>query len=381
MESLSRINEIVAKFYFDRNKETVETLSSPKDNDKPDSTAAEIMEHTDMDNEAGKQELPNKGKLLMDATIAPQDITFPTDLKLLNAAREKSEQLIDILYDKKIHGPVKPRTYRNEARKLFLNSIKRKRKTTKELYKANGQQIRYLKRNLKHINTLLSEYTSLPLSPRNYRYLLVLNTVYEQQWLMHSTRVRNIPHRIVSIHQPHIRPMVRGKEGVKVEFGSKLQMSLISGFVFLDKLSWEAFNEGSCLKQSVENYKRRLGYYPLEVHADQIYANRENRAWLKERGIKLSAKKLGRPSEQAVADHIRPGERNPIEGKFGQGKIAYGLNNIRAKLKNSSESWIACIALVLNLVNLTRQALMSVYQTMIQIITTRIYLLSQLRVI
>ena len=40
----------------------------------------------------------NKGKLLMDATVAPQNITFPTDLKLLNAARKKSEELIDILY-------------------------------------------------------------------------------------------------------------------------------------------------------------------------------------------------------------------------------------------------------------------------------------------
>ncbi|MCX6278369.1 MAG: transposase, partial [Bacteroidetes bacterium] len=44
---------------------------------------------------------------------------------------------------------------------------------------------------------------------------------------------------------------------------------------------------------------------------------------------------------------------NPIEGKFGQAKTAYGLNRIKARLSQTSESWIATIILVLNLVKLT----------------------------
>lgn len=71
------------------------------------------------------------------------------------------------------------------------------------------------------------------------------------------------------------------------------------------------------------------------------------------------AKPLGRPSSKAVAVHLSPGERNPIEGKFGQAKIAYGLDNLKAKLKQTSQSWIAAIAIVLNLVAMTRQALVS----------------------
>jgi IS5 family transposase len=50
--------------------------------------------------------------------------------------------------------------------------------------------------------------------------------------------------------------------------------------------------------------------------------------------------------------HVSPGERNPIEGKFGQAKTAYGLDRIKARLKGTSESWIATIILVLNLVKL-----------------------------
>lgn len=304
----------------------------------------------------------HKGKLIMDATVAPQHITFPTDLKLLSAARRKSEQLIDLLYNPAFHGPVKPRTYRNIAQRLFLNTAKKKAKSNKEIYKSNGRQLRFLRRNLNHIDRLVAAYTNFPLKPKEQKYLLVLHTVYEQQEQMHRTNTKSVPHRIVNIHQPHVRPIVRGKDKAKVEFGSKLQVSLVGGFTFIDRLSWEAFNEGQGLQQSVERYKQRFGYYPKEVLADQIYCNRDNRKWMKEKGIGLKAKPLGRPAATAVAVHLRPGERNPIEGKFGQGKLAYGLDCIKAKLKDTSESWIACIALVLNLVNMTRNALLFLYQ-------------------
>jgi transposase, IS5 family len=111
-------------------------------------------------------------------------------------------------------------------------------------------------------------------------------------------------------------------------------------------------NEGTRLKDCVEKYKSRFGYYPLEVLVDKIYCTRVNRAYLKELGITLKAKPLGRPSKQALSNQVSPGERNPIEGKFGQAKTAYGLDRIKARLANTSESWVASIILVLNLVNL-----------------------------
>ena len=152
-----------------------------------------------------------------------------------------------------------------------------------------------------------------------------------------------------------VRPIVRGKTNANVEFGAKTQMSIMNGITFLEDLSWGAFNEGARLISTVENYKRRFGYYPQKVFADKIYCTRDNRAKLKERNIMLVAKPLGRPS-LAVDNHIRPGERNPIEGKFGQAKTAYGMNRIKARLSDTSESWIASIVLVLNLIKLIGRA-------------------------
>jgi hypothetical protein len=112
------------------------------------------------------------------------------------------------------------------------------------------------------------------------------------------------------------------------------------------------------MTEYVEKYRARFGFYPAKVMADKIYCTRENRKWLQDRNIKLAAKPLGRPSAKAVENHVSPGERNPIEGKFGQAKNGYGMNRIRARLKNTSQSWIASIILVLNLVKLAGQALL-----------------------
>lgn len=101
--------------------------------------------------------------------------------------------------------------------------------------------------------------------------------------------------------------------------------------------------------------------------ADKIYCTRENRKWLKEKNIKLRAKPLGRPSrEGALLIPVRPGERNPIEGKFGQAKTAYGMNRVKARLRQTSESWIASIVLVLNLINLIGKASLSLICKLIE---------------
>ncbi len=322
--------------------------------DKTETSNKESKDDEDKLDESQNQSVPEsepKGRLLVDATACPQDIAYPTDLNLLSDSREKAEELIDKLYDAKLHSR-KSRTYREVARKQYLTTAQKKNKTKKEVRKAVGKQLRFLHRNMKSIDKLLDSFEAIPLSVKDYKYLLVIKTVYQQQKQMFDSHNHSIEDRIVSIHQPHVRPIVRGKSQAKVEFGAKINVSLVDGISFLDELSWDAFNEGTHLIEYVENYKRRFGYYPAEVLADKIYCNRENRKWLKEHHIKLIARPLGRPSLSAANERVSPGERNPIEGKFDQAKTAYGLNRIRARLKETSQSMIASILLVLNLVKL-----------------------------
>jgi transposase, IS5 family len=352
MEQINAINERIMS--LKANLEKPKTINSKalgeEDSSTPKSQAGSstsASNNTEANDTGSTPE--NKGRLLMDATACPQDIAYPTDLGLLSAAREKSEQLIDLLYDVELHE-MKPRTYRRIARKKYLGTAQKKNKSRKTIRQAIGGQLRYLARNLRSIDKLLDAYDEIPLRHKDHKYLMIIHTVYQQQKQMYDNSTHQIEHRIVSLHQPHVRPIVRGKSNAKVEFGSKINVSLIDGISYLDEISWEAFNEGSHLMDYVEQFKKRFGYYPAEVLVDQIYCTRANRSALKLLGIRLIAKPLGRPP--AVPIHVRPGERNPIEGKFGQAKTAYGLNRIRARLMGTSESMIASIILVLNLVKL-----------------------------
>src|SRR5680860_1427749 len=290
-----------------------------------------------------------------------QYIKFPTDLSLLNYSREKSEELVDQLCLSL--GLTKPRTYRRLARKSWLNISKSKKPGKKKIQIGIKKQLNYLKRNLKSIDKILDEnpLSLYQLDNKQYRYLLVIKELYKQQLEMFQEKKHSIPNRIVSIHQPHIRPMVRGKQGKNVEFGAKINVSLQQGYATIDQLNFEAFNEGIYLKEQVENYKKRNGYYPELVQTDEIYMNRENRNYLKERSIRHTGKPLGRKPKEDLSRYQKEklkkerGERNHIEGKFGQGKSKYKLNKILARLDQTSESWIAAIFFVMNILKLSKE--------------------------
>ena len=348
---IEQINSINEKILGLSKSEASKEPENTNDSEHQDSINTKDEEPPQQEASATENTITHKGKLITDATACPQDIAYPTDLNLLNDARAKSEELIDELYSPYLHEK-KPRTYRKIARKNYLRTAQKKIKSKREIHNAVKKQLSYLRRNIKSINKLLDAYTEIPLDPKQHKYLFVINTLYEQQEKMFAENTHSIEHRIVSIHQPHVRPIVRGKTNANVEFGAKINVTLMNGYAFLDDLSWDAFNEGTRLMDSVEKYKKRFGYYPEDVLADKIYCNRSNRAALKLLGIKLRAKPLGRPTAVDV-EHVRPGERNPIEGKFGQAKTAYGMNRIKARLQQTSESWIATIVLVLNLVKLT----------------------------
>jgi IS5 family transposase len=349
-EQINAINEKILHLYLQKNEASTKGKQEPPP--PPSATTEESLIPAIA--KPTPAVITHEGKLIVDATACPQDISYPTDLDLLSDCREKSEELIDLLYLPSKH-PKKPRTYREIARKAYLRTAQKKKKSKKEIRRAIRRQLCFLKRNIKSIHHLLESYDTIPLDRYQYKYLLVIQTLYDQQAQMFLEKSHSVEHRIVSIHQPHVRPIVRGKTNANVEFGAKIQVSLMGGFAFLEELSWDAFNEGTRLMKTVEQYKARLGYYPKEVLVDKIYCNRVNRTRLRELGITLVGKPLGRP--KAMQNHLRPGERNPIEGKFGQAKTAYGMNRIKARLHQTSESWIATIIMVLNLVKLTGQVL------------------------
>ena len=312
-----------------------------------------------------KSKQSNRGTLKLDATVAPQHIGYPTDTRLLHEGRQYSEELIDILYEQTGYWEGKPRTYRRIARKKYLHFAKKRKVRKRDIRRAKREQLGYLRRNLKHLHRMLDELEAaaidIPWKAWHWRKFWVLQEFYRQQDLMYRDGRRRVDDRIVNIAQPYVRPIKRGKPGKSAEFGAKINVSETEGFVRIDQMDFDNFHEGNGLVLQVEAYKQLYGYYPEVALVDKAYLSRDNRKYLKDRGIRHPGAPLGRPPKLSKYEKDKrrkeQNKRSHIEGKFGQGKSKYGLDDIQTRREDTSYACIGLIMLALNVIKLAQKAL------------------------
>ena len=174
---------------------------------------------------------------------------------------------------------------------------------------------------------------------------------------MFSEKKHRVADRIVSITQPFVRPIVRGKAKAPVEFGAKYDVSVDeNGHARLEKASFDAYNECTVLKEVVESYKRRTGHYPKRVLVDQVYRTKENRSYCEERGIEMSGRGPGRPPKDGKerrkaekCERKNDVDRIEVERFFSRDKRCFGAGLIMTKLSNTTLGSIALAVLVANL--------------------------------
>lgn len=298
----------------------------------------------------------NWGTLSIDASCTPADITYPTDLKLLNEARESTERIIDDLCEQSsVLRKHKPRYDRGKARANFLRVAKQKNSRRRKIKATIRRQLDHLQRNLDAIDALIASGAALSgLKTHWWRKLLVISELHRQQSILFYSKTRSMPDRIVNLVQSHIRPMMRGKSRAAGEFGAKISVSVRNGFAFLHRISWDPYNEAEDLIAQAKKYKQEHGCYPERICADRIYINTKNRNFCTRNKIRLSGKRLGRPprdpeinaahKQQLSADQRR---RNEVEGCFGSGKRKYSLDLIMARLPKGSENAISMAFVVM----------------------------------
>jgi hypothetical protein len=217
-------------------------------------------ETKDKNDDENDDESKPKGTLLLDATCCPSDIHFPTDIGLLNHARELLEIMIDELWKSmpehlKISSfsATKPRTYRKTARKAYMAYVKKRKNTYDEIRFSIRGQLQYICRNLETIEKMIAlGADKAALGEELLKKLETIKEVYRQQKYMYDNKTHTVEDRIVSIAQPHIRPIVRGKAGTPVEFGAKVATSRIGGFTFVIHTGYDNFSEGKYLIKTVE---------------------------------------------------------------------------------------------------------------------------------
>lgn len=304
-----------------------------------------------------KKDMNNTHVLQMDASCYESYIRFPTDVKLL-------WESCQWVFEKQLYrwcralGVKRPRSKYVEQKRKQLQYDRKRKKSYKEGKKRRKSLLYLLEKGLGQLQELLNANLNIQLNARERSYLRTIKKVLEQQTFLLSHPPKDLKDRIVSLSKPYIRPIVRGKENKRVEFGMKVHMMQVDGICLFDKMDFNAFNESTRLKLSVVKHKSVFGNLH-QLGADRIYATNANRKYLTDKKIftcfPRKGPKTDTPEEKTLRSIIANQRATVMEGAFGTHKTAYGLSKLKAKGPKNEMLWVFFGVMTANAVKLSKR--------------------------
>ena len=301
-----------------------------------------IQQQQDILAKAWKPYMKDLETFYTDATCYESDMRYPTDQKLLWECIEKSYSMMCELSQR--IGIHRPRTKYLDVEKANMGYVKQRKHSKSQQRRLIRRLIHLLGKILGEIRKMMREhYGEELLTIREQSTLDIVTKVYRQQKNHFNSNDprESIPDRIVSISKPYVRPIVRGKEVKNVEFGAKCNNILVDGISFIEKLSFNAFSEGTRLEHCISLFRVDA----KKIGGDTGYAGTSNRDLCKELGIQTSFVKRGRPSaEKNEKDFVRQElarvRATVMEGSFGTQKEHYAMRRIKARKKKTEILYI-----------------------------------------
>ena len=305
-----------------------------------------IQQQQDILAEAWKPYMKDLDTFYTDATCYESEMRYPTDQKLLWECNEKAYSIMCAVCQRL--GIHRPRTKFLDVEKANLAYVKQRKHSKSQQRKIIRRLIRLLGKVLVEIRKLCREHDSEEvLTPKERNVIEIVTKVYRQQknHFENDNPRESIPDRIVSISKPYVRPIVRGKEVKNVEFGAKCNNILVDGISFIEKLSFNAFSEGTRLEHCIKMHKRLFKVDVKKIGGDTGYAGTANRNLCKEMGIQTSFVNRGRPTagkreKDYVKQDLARVRATAMEGSFGTQKEHYAMRRIKARKKKTEILYI-----------------------------------------
>ena len=296
--------------------------------------------------EAWKPYMKNLDTMFTDATCYESEMRYPTDQKLLWECVEKGYELMCEASQRL--GIHRPRTKYLDVEKANLTYRKQRKHTKGQTRKITRRLLDLLGKILRETRKIEREHEGVKLFTDRERLTIeIITKVYRQQrnHFRSGDARESIPDRIVSVSKPYVRPIVRGKEVKSVEFGSKCNNILVDGISFIEKLSFNAFNEGTRLPHCIKMHKRLFGVELKKIGGDASYAGNANRELCTSNGILTSFVQKGRRAKEKrekefVRQELARVRATAMEGSFGTQKEHYSLRRVKARKKETEILYI-----------------------------------------
>jgi len=285
--------------------------------------------------------IKNQNSITTDATCYESEVRYPTNQKLLWEAVHWSHHQLKLLC--KALKVKLPRTKYLKWKKRYINYSKMRRKTSKKRTPLTRALLHLLNKVNKELDTLEKNF-DFEMQEIYYKRRATIKKIYKQQHQLFTTGEKP-KNRIVSINKEYLRPIVRGKEIKAVEFGAKVNKLQIDGINFIQKISFDNFNEGTQFKNTIYKAQGLTKIKVKIVGADAIYATNKNRVFATSNKIQTDFKPKGKPSKHRkqqlqLAKIITKERATRLEGSFGKEKEHYHLKKIKAKTKPTEILWI-----------------------------------------
>jgi len=215
-----------------------------------------------------------------------------------------------------------------------------------------------LEKGIGQLQSILDSNPQIELNHLERGYLRTIRKVLEQQQFLLTHPAKELKDRIVSLPKPYVRPIIRGKETKRVEFGMKVHMLQVDGICFIDHMSFDAFNESTRLKISTLKHRSIFGSL-FQLGVDGIYGTNANRKYLTSKkvftclprkGIQIDTK-----AEKQLRSVIANQRATVMEGSFGVHKVSYGLDKIKAKNKKNEMMWVFFGVMTANAAKISKQ--------------------------
>lgn len=313
--------------------------------------------------------MSNKESNVADATCYESHVRYPTDVKLLWESLTYLYDQMKIIYA--YLGLPMMRSKYKEQRAKHLAYQRRRRKTHKQTRRRKKSLLYLLNKYLEQMPVLIAmmkQHQSRQLFPCRiksnfFTRLSTIKQVYKQQQLLYDQPGVKIKNRIVSLCKPYLRPIVRGKENKRVEFGMKLHEMQVDGVNFIEHWSFEAFHEGIRMKPTIWRHQYLFHQKCRLFGGDQIYANNANRRYCSKQQVQNCFVPKGRqPADPVVRSQksqlrklIAKQRATRLEGSFGNKKNHYLLGRIKAKHLFTEMAWIFFANLTANAVQLSKR--------------------------
>lgn len=304
-----------------------------------------------------KNKIMRGRRLITDTTVMPVNIAYPTDINLLDKVRRKA---VEYIGQAKSFGAKTYRTYQRTARRVVITYQKIRKHTIKSRRRVQKKLLQFSGRNIEQLNDAIktAKKSSTPAvqKPKEQfikkaeQFLQTANNILAQQKQIYQNK--KVTERIVSVHKTHIRPMVRGKYPVEVEFGPKILVNLQGDCLFLEDVQFNNVADSQLLEKSIQGYKERFGKTPTQLAADRGFWSKANRQLAEDQGIKkIAIENKGKSSYlkgQPFRERLRR-LRCKIEAKISLAKRKHGLDRCLYGIEHGEEIWARLGLMTMNL--------------------------------